>query len=31
MTFEEQRSIIEHLIDRVEIDNNKISIFYKIY
>lgn len=31
MTFEEQRSIIEHLIDHVEIDNNKISIFYKIY
>ena len=31
MNFEEQRSIIEHLIDRVEIDNNKISIFYKIY
>lgn len=31
MTFEEQRSIIEHLIDRVEIDNNKVSIFYKIY
>ncbi len=30
MTFEEQRSIIEHLIDRVVIDNNKVSIYYKI-
>lgn len=31
MTFEEQRSIIEQLIDHIEIDNNKISIFYKIH
>lgn len=30
MTFEEQRSIIEHLIDHIEFDNNKVSIFYKI-
>ena len=30
MTFEEQRSIIEHLIDRIVIDNNKVSIYYKI-
>lgn len=31
MTFEEQRSIIEHLIDRVVIENNKVSIYYKIF
>ena len=31
MSFEEKRCIIEHLINHVEIDNNRISIFYKIY
>lgn len=31
MTFEEKRSIIDHLIDRIEIDNNNISIYYNIY
>lgn len=31
MTFDEQRSIIEHLIDYIEINNDKVSIFYKIY
>ncbi len=30
MSFSEQRSIIEHLIDYVEIDNDKVSIFYNI-
>ncbi len=31
MTFEEQRSIIEHLIDHIEVNDNKVNIFYKIY
>ena len=31
MTFEERRSIIDTLIDKVVVDDNKISIYYKIY
>ncbi len=31
MTFEEKRSVIEHLIDHIVIDNNKISIYYRIH
>lgn len=30
MTFEEQRLIIECLIDKIIIDNNKLKIYYKI-
>ena len=31
MTFEEKRSIIDHLIKEIVIDNNKVSIYYKIH
>lgn len=31
MTFEEQRSIIESLIDKVVVDDNRVSIYYNIY
>lgn len=30
MTFEEQRLVIECLIDKIEIDNNNLKIYYKI-
>ena len=30
MSFGEKRLIIETLIDRVEVDNNKVSIHYKV-
>ena len=31
LSFDEKRLIIEHIIDRVEIDNEDIKIYYKIY
>lgn len=31
MTFLEKRNIVDHLIDRIEIDNNSVSIYYNIY
>lgn len=31
MDFDEQRRIIEHLIDKVVVKNNEISIYYNIY
>lgn len=31
MTFEEQRSIIEHIIDRIVVDDNKVSIYYRVF
>ena len=30
MTFEEKRMIIEHIIDKIIVNNNEIEIFYKI-
>ena len=30
MTFEEQRLVIECIIDKIVIDNNKLKIYYKI-
>lgn len=30
MTFNEQRLIIEHLVEKIVIDNNKISIYYQL-
>ena len=31
MDFDEQRRIIEHLIDKVVVKDNEISIYYNIY
>ena len=31
MTFEEKRSIIDYLIKEIVIENNKVSIYYKIH
>ena len=30
MTFEEQRLVIECIIDKIVIDNNNLKIYYKI-
>ena len=31
MDFDEQRRIIEHLIDKVIVNDNEINIYYNIY
>ena len=31
LSFDEKRLIIDHIIDRVELDNDDIKIYYKIY
>ena len=31
MDFDEQRRIIEHLIDKVVVRDNEINIYYNIY
>ena len=31
MDFDEQRRIIEHLIDKVVVNDNEINIYYNIY
>ena len=31
MTFEERRSLIDYIIDYIEIDNNNVTIYYRMF